>query len=33
MPDGLTVHQHTHERIQVAYKGGEILPLLPAPSK
>lgn len=31
MPDGLTVHQHTHERIQLAYKGGEMTPLLPAP--
>lgn len=31
MPDGLTVLQHTHERIQLAYKGGEMTPLLPGP--
>lgn len=31
MPDGLTVLQHTHERIQIAYKGGEMTPLLPGP--
>lgn len=31
MPDGLTVLQHTHERIHLAYKGGEMAPLLPAP--
>lgn len=31
MPDGLTVHQHTHGRIESAYKGGEMQPLLPAP--
>jgi hypothetical protein len=31
MPDGMTVHQHIHERIQLAYKGGEMVPLLPAP--
>lgn len=31
MPDGLTVLQHTHERIQVAYKGGEMQALLPGP--
>lgn len=31
MPDGMTVHQHTHARIESAYKGGELTPLLPAP--
>lgn len=31
MPDGLTVLQHSHERIQIAYKGGEMTPLLPGP--
>lgn len=31
MPDGLTVLQHTHERIQIAYKGGDMVPLLPGP--
>lgn len=33
MPDGLTVLQHTHERIHLAYKGGEMTPLLPAPKE
>lgn len=32
MPDGLTVLQHTHERISLAYKGGDMTPLLPAPA-
>lgn len=31
LPDGMTVHQHTHARIESAYKGGEMTPLLPAP--
>lgn len=31
LPDGMTVHQHTHARIENAYKGGEMTPLLPAP--
>ncbi len=31
MPDGMTVHQHIHGRIEIAYKGGEMVPLLPAP--
>lgn len=33
MPDGMTVHQHTHQRIESAYKGGEIQPLLPPPKQ
>jgi hypothetical protein len=33
LPDGLTVIQHTRERIEIAYKGGEMQALLPAPSK
>jgi hypothetical protein len=32
MPDGLTVHQHTQSRIEIAYKGGDMPALLPAPS-
>lgn len=31
LPDGLTVMQHTRERIEIAYNGGEMVPLLPAP--
>lgn len=32
MHDGLTVYQHTQNRIEIAYKGGEIPALLPGPS-
>lgn len=31
LPNGDTVHQSIRERIEVAYKGGEIGPLLPPP--
>lgn len=31
LPDGMTVMQHTHARIEQSYKGGEMTPLLPAP--
>lgn len=31
LPDGMTVMHHTRERIEIAYKGGEMVPLLPAP--
>lgn len=31
MPDGLTVGEHTHERIASAYQGGTMQPLLPSP--
>lgn len=33
MPDGLTVAEHSVPRIEAAYKGGPLQPLLPAPSK
>ena len=33
MPDGLTVSEHTHERIASAYQGGTMQPLLPPPKK
>jgi hypothetical protein len=33
MPDGLTVGEHTHERIASAYQGGTMQPLLPPPKK
>lgn len=33
MPDGKTVGEHTRVRIEQAYKGGEMRPLLPPPSK
>jgi hypothetical protein len=33
MPDGGTVYQHTQERISAVYAGGEMRPLLPAPSE
>lgn len=33
MPDGLTVGEHTHERIESAYRGGPLQPLLPGPRK
>ena len=31
MPDGLTVHQHAHQRIETAYKSGEVKALLTSP--
>lgn len=31
MPDGRTVHEHTSDRIALAYQGGEIGPMLPPP--
>lgn len=31
LPDGMTVMHHTQERIESAYKGGEMQALLPAP--
>lgn len=33
MPDGKTVHDHAAERIDAAYKGGEIAALLPPPAQ
>lgn len=33
LADGATVYQHTRERIEIAYKGGEVPPLLPPPRK
>ena len=33
MPDGLTVGEHTHERIASAYQSGTMQPLLPPPKK
>lgn len=33
LPDGMTVMQHTHERIESAYKGGEMQALLPPPKE
>ena len=33
LPDGMTVMQHTRDRIESAYKGGEMQALLPAPKK
>lgn len=33
LPDGMTVMQHTRERIETAYKGGEMVPLLPSPTR
>jgi len=33
MPDGLTVGQHTRERVAIAYDSGEMPPLLPTPGK
>jgi hypothetical protein len=33
MPDGRTVHEHTAPRLAEIAKGGELGPLLPAPSK
>ena len=32
MPDGLTVGQHAKPRIESAYNGGELQPLLPGPA-
>jgi hypothetical protein len=31
MPDGVTVAQHSRPLIEQAYKGGKMVPLLPAP--
>lgn len=33
MPDGITIGQHTRAGIEQAYKGGTMVPLLPAPAK
>ena len=32
MPDGRTLYQHTHERVEAIYKGEDV-PLLPPPGK
>lgn len=33
MPDGMTVGEHAMPMIETAYKGGQMVPLLPAPSR